>query len=97
MGGVREAPLSYTVDLDLQVKASLVAVLLVVVDVVPKHFALDAQFHVLGQVGELHRHQGLQVMRVQPLPVVRVVLQREAAVYAVVLDLPDFISVLLSL
>lgn len=85
------------VNLDLDVKASLVAVLFAVVDVVPEHFALDAQFGVHGQVGELQRHQGLQVVRVQQLAVVRVVLHGEAAADAVVLDIPDFAGVLLFL
>lgn len=83
--------------MDLDVKASLVAVLFAVVDVLSEHFALDAQFGVQGQVGELQGHQGLQVVAVQQLAVVRVILHGEAAADAVVLDLPDLAGVLLPL
>lgn len=85
---------SSRVDQDLDVEASLVAVLLAVVDVLAKHPALDAQLGVHGQVNELQRHQGLLVVRVQQLAVVGVVLQWEAAADAVVLDLADFAGVL---
>lgn len=70
------------------------AVLLAVVDVLAEHPALDAQLGVQRQVGELQRHQGLLVVRVQQLAVVGVVLQREAAADAVILDLTDFAGVL---
>lgn len=83
--------------MDLDVKASLVAVLLAIVDVVSEHFALDTQFRVHGQVGELQRHQRLQVLRVQQLAVVGVILEGEAPANTVVLNLPDFTSVLLFL
>lgn len=83
--------------MELNVKASLVAVLFAVVNVVSKHFALDAQFGVPSQVGELQRHQRLQVVRVQQLAVVRVVLHGEAAANTKVLDLPNFASILLFL
>lgn len=85
---------SSRVDQDLDVEASLVAVLLAVVDVLAEHPALDAQLGVQRQVGELQRHKGLLVVRVQQLAIVGVVLQREAAADAVVLDLADFASVL---
>lgn len=83
--------------MELNLKASLVAVLVTVVDVVSEHFALDAQFSVVSQVVELQRHQRLQVLRVQQLAVIRVVLQGETAADTVVLDLPNFTSVLLFL
>ena len=83
--------------MEFNVKASLVAVLFAVVDVVSEHFALDAQFGVLSQVGELQRHQRLQVVGVQQLAIVRVILHGEAAANAVVPNLPDFASVLLFL
>lgn len=73
------------------------AVLVAVADVVAEHLALDAQLAVHGQVGEMQRHERLQVLGVQQLAVVRVVLQREAAADAVVLDLADFAGVLLFL
>lgn len=73
------------------------AVLVAVADVVAEHLALDAQLGVHGQVGEMQRHERLQVLGVQQLAVVRVVLQREAAADAVVLDLADFAGVLLFL
>lgn len=85
---------SSRVDQELEVEASLVAVLLAVVDVLAEHPALDAQLGVHRQVGELQRHQGLLVVRVQQLAIVGVVLQREAAADAVVLDLADFASIL---
>lgn len=81
----------------LDVEASLVTVLVAVMDVVPEHFALDAHLRVHGQVGEVQRHQRLQVVGVQQLAVVGVILQGEAAADAVVLDLPDFAGVLLFL
>lgn len=84
---------SSRVDQDLDVEASLVAVLLAVVDVLAKHSALDAQLGVQRQVGELQCHQGLLVLRVQRLAVVGVVLQWEATADAVVLDLTDFASI----
>lgn len=83
--------------MELDFKASLVAVLVAVVDVLPEHLALDAQVGVQGQVGELQRHQRLQVVGVQQLPVVRVILQGEAAADAVVLDLSDLTGILLFL
>lgn len=73
------------------------AVLIAVDDVFSEHLALDAQLGVHGQVGEMQRHERLQVLGVQQLAIVRVVLQREAAANAVVLDLADFASVLLFL
>lgn len=85
------------VNLDLNVKASLVAVLFAVVDVVSEHFALDAQFGVQSQIGELQRHQRLQVVGVQQLAVVRVILHGEAAADTVVFNLSDFASILLFL
>lgn len=85
---------SSRVDQDLEVEASLVAVLVAVVDVLAEHPALDAQLGVPGQVDELQRHQGLLVVRVQQLAVVGVVLQWEAAADAVVLDLADFAGIL---
>lgn len=45
----------------------------------------------------MQRHQWLQILRVQQLPVVGVILQREPVADAVVLNLPDFASVLLFL
>lgn len=47
---------SRVLDVELDVKASLVAVLLVVVDILSVHLALDSQLRVPGQVGELQRH-----------------------------------------
>lgn len=88
---------SWGVDCNLNVKASLVAVLFAVVDVVSEHFALDAQFGVESQIGELQRHQRLQVVGLQQLAVVRVILHGEAAADAVVLNLPNFSGVLLFL
>lgn len=85
---------SSRVDQDLEVEASLVAVLVAVLDVLAEHPALNAQLGVPGQVDELQRHQGLLVVRVQQLAVVGVVLQWEAAADAVVLDLADFAGVL---
>lgn len=73
------------------------AVLFAVVDVVTEHFALDAQFGVESQIGEVQRHQRLQVVGLQLLAVVRVILHGEAAADAVVLNLPDFAGVLLFL
>lgn len=66
-------------------------------DVVSKHFALDAHLRVCGQVGEVQRHQRLQVVGVQQFAIVGVILQGEAAADAIVLDLPDFTGVLLFL
>lgn len=83
--------------MELDLKASLVAVLFAVVDVLAEHFALDAQFGVLSQIGKLQRHQRLQVVGVQQLAVVRVILHGEASANAVVLDLPNFASILLFL
>lgn len=73
------------------------AVLFAVVDVVPEHFALNAQFGVHSQIGKLQRHQGLQVVGVQQLAVVGVILHGEATANTVVLNLPNFASVLLFL
>lgn len=73
------------------------AVLFAVLNVVSKHFALNAQFGVHGQIGELQRHQGLQVVRVQQLAVVWVILHGEAAANTVILNLPNFPSIFLFL
>lgn len=75
----------------------MVAVLLAVVDVGSVCFALDAHLLVPGHVAELDGHQGLQVVGLQQLAVVRVVLQGEAVAQAEVLDLPDLVGVLVSL
>lgn len=75
----------------------MVAVLLAVVDVGSVCFALDAHLLVPGHVAELDGHQGLQVLGLQQLAVVRVVLQGEALAQAEVLDLPDLVGVLVSL
>lgn len=83
--------------MDLNVKASLVAVLFAVADVVAEHFALNAQLGVHSQIGELQRHQRLQVVGVQQLAIVRVILHGEATANAVVLNLPNFASILLFL
>lgn len=83
--------------MDLDFEASLVTVLVAVMDVVSEHFALDAQLRVHGQVGEVQCHQRLLVVGVQQFAIVGVILQGEAAADAVVLDLPDFTGVLLFL
>lgn len=83
--------------MDLNVKASHVAVLFAVVDVVSEHFALNAQFGVQSQIGKLQRHQRLQVVGVQQLAIVRVILHGEATANTVVLNLPNFASILLFL
>lgn len=83
--------------MDLNVKASLVAVLFVVSNVFPVDFALDAYVLVHGEVGEMDRHQRLQVVGVQELAVVGVILHGEAATDAVVVDVSQLPSVLLSL
>lgn len=84
---------------EFNIKASLEAVLVAVDDVLPVGPALHAHFHVVGQVGELHGHQGLQVPWLQQLPVVGVVLQPEAGVatHPIVLHRADLVCVLLSL
>lgn len=75
----------------------MVAVLLAVVDVLPKYFALGAHLLAHGDVGELDGHQWLQVLGLQLLAVVGVVLQGEALRQAEVLDLPDLVGVLFAL
>lgn len=81
------------------IKASLEAVFVAVLDVLPVGPALHAHLHVVGQVGELHGHQRLQVPRLQELPVVGVVLEGKARVAAhpVVLHCANFVCVFLSL
>lgn len=81
------------------IKASLEAVLVAVDDVLPVGPALHAHLHVIGQVGELHSHQRLQVLWLQQLPVVGVVLQPEAGIGAhpIVLHRADLVCVLVSL
>lgn len=84
-------------DCDLNVEASLVAVFLAVANVSSIRLALDAEVLVHGEVGELDGQQGLQVLGVQQLAVVRVVLQREALAQAKVLDLADLALILFPL
>lgn len=81
------------------IKASLEAVFVAVLDVLPVGPAFHAHFHVVGQVGELHCHQWLQVPRLQELAVVRVVLQGKARVasHAVVLHCAYFVCIFFSL
>lgn len=81
------------------IKASLEAVFVAVLDVLPVGLAFHAHFRVVGQVGELHRHQWLQVLWLQGLAIVRVVLQGKAGVAAhpVVLHCAYFVCILLSL
>lgn len=86
-------------NVKFNIKASLEAVFVAVLDVLPVGLALHAHLHVVGQVGELHGHQRLQVPRLQELPVVGVVLQGKARVAAhpVVIHCADFVCVFLSL
>jgi len=83
--------------MELNVKASLVAVLFVVVNVVPVDFALNAYVLVQGQVGEMDGHQRLQVLGVQELAVVGVILHGKPTTDAVVVDPSQLPNVLLSL
>lgn len=88
---VRSSCLGSQVHGELNVKASLIAVLLAVVDVVAVNFALDAELLLQGEVGEVDGHQRLQVSGVQPLAVVGVVLEGETGdpTEPEVLDLSD--------
>lgn len=81
------------------IKASLEAVFIAVLDVLPIGPAFHAHLHVVGQVGELHSHQRLQVPRLQELAIVGVVLKGKARVAAhpVVLHCAYFVCILLSL
>lgn len=81
-------------DCQLNVKASLVAVFVAVFDVRSICLALDADLLIQGDVGKLHGDQGLQVLGVQQLAVVRVVLERETFAHAKVIDLSDLALVL---
>lgn len=75
----------------------MVAVLLAVLDVLPKYFALDAHLLAHGDVDKLDGHQWLQVLGLQLLAIVGVVLQGEALRHAVVLDLSDLVGILVAL
>lgn len=72
----------------------MVAILVVVVNVFPEHFALDADILVRGYVDELDGHQWLQIMAVQLFPVVGVILKREAFSDAIVLHLAELTCIL---
>lgn len=99
-GGGRELCLqSAAFYVKFNIKASLEAVFVAVQDVLPVGPAFHAHLHVVGQVGELHGHQRLQVPRLQELAIVGVVLQAKARVAAhpVVLHGAYFVSILLSL
>lgn len=75
------------------IKASLEAVFVAVLDVLPIGPAFHTHFHIVGQVGELHCHQWLQVVGLQELAIVRVVLQGKAWVttHAIVLHRADLV------
>lgn len=81
------------------IKASLEAVFVAVLDVLPIGLAFHTHLHVVGQVGELHRHQWLQVLWLQGLAIVGIVLQGKARVAAhpIVLHCAYFVCILLSL
>lgn len=81
------------------IKASLEAVFVAVLDVLPIGLAFHAHFHVVGQVGELHCHQWLQVLWLQEPAIVWVVLQGKARVTAhpIVLHHADLVCVLVPL
>lgn len=81
------------------IKASLEAVFVAVLDVLPIGPAFHTHLCVVGQVGELHCHQRLQVPRLQKLAVVGVVLQGKArvATHPIVLHCAYFVRIVLSL
>lgn len=81
------------------IKASLEAVFVAVLDVLPVGPAFHTHLNVVCQVGELHGHQRLQVPRLQELAIVGVVLKGKARVAAhpVVLHCAYFVCILLSL
>lgn len=84
-------------DTEFNIESSLVAILFVVINVFPVHFALHADIRVQGDVDELDGHQGLQVLRVQEFPVVGVILKGEAFSNTVVLHLAELTCILFSL
>lgn len=84
-------------DCQLDVEASLVAILVAVLDVCAVRLAFDADLLIQSDVIELNGHQGLQVHGVQQLAVVRVVLERETVANAEVIDLSDLVFIFGSL
>lgn len=84
-------------DTEFNIESSLVAILFVVINVFPVHFALHADVRVQGDVDELDGHQGLQVVRVEDFPVVGVILKGEAFSDTVVLHLAELTCILLFL
>lgn len=85
------------VDCQLNIKTSLVAILIAVLDVFSICFALDADLLIPRHVRKLNGHQRLQVVRMQQFAVVGVVLERKTFAHAEVLDLSNLVTILFSL
>lgn len=84
-------------DCQLDVKASLVAIFVAVLDVCSVSLAFDADLLIQSDVSKLNGHQGLQVHGVQQFAVVGVILKREPVANAEVVDLSDLVFILRAL